>query len=106
MARGKVKVSRGTYGLWATQHLDDRWTLEARLVRQRDTLSIAEVRVIPRSKPVHISGQPWWEKQDLHGRPTERVPEGGVPATLLRRIALGPIYDEVRRMLDVLADWR
>ncbi len=99
MSKGQVKITRGTYGLWAMQHLDERWTLEARLLRQRDTLVIGEVRVVPRSKRVHIPGSPpenW----------TADLPEEGVPATILRKIALGEVHEEIRRRLKQLADWR
>jgi hypothetical protein len=98
VAKGRVRISRGTYGLWALQHLSQAWTLEARLERQLDTLVVAEVRVVPRSRG-HVPGAPWWETP-------RKITPGGVPATVLRTIALGEVYDEVRRILDDLATWR
>ena len=85
--------------MWATQHLDERWTLEARLEREGDSLTIAEIRVVPRRRG-HVPGAP------THERPGERVPRGGVPANVLREIRTSEIYAELRRRIDGLVDWR
>jgi hypothetical protein len=95
MPRRKVTIGRSSHGLWAVQHLDKRWTLEAHLVRQADALIIGEIRVVPRSKGLHIPGAA-----------PKAAPPAGVPATLVRGIVLGEILREVRRQFNHLATWR
>lgn len=104
MSRTKAKISRGPHGLWATQDLGDGWTVDALLVRQGDTLVIGEIR-ISLTQRFHMAGQAHDPDDQLR-----KLPPGGIPATVLRRIRLTDIFDEVRRQFETIADvpeeWR
>ena len=96
MKRPRLQVLVREKEVWLERELDADWMAAYRLHARGETVEVSEVRVLPNEtagrdeewaasfvigEPDHVAGR-WNAKRTP-------VPEGGVPAALLRRVTLG-----------------